>query len=190
MGEQTSVQDKHHLPEAVAILLRNRYQDFLQASWWLDPYPTYALGNMVRRHEFARRMSGREGNGEPVWSGAVEHFTESLSGAPFSVEGPQKSVEAVIDVLHSAPGGYRVMMKQIADAIVCADVGACIEFIYSAPRRIRENVNTRPVPVRLDVFDPSRIRLIATEAADYPFAYKTSRTPPPRSLWRLRRMCA
>lgn len=32
---ETSVQDKH-LPEAVAVLWRNRYSQWLENAWWLD----------------------------------------------------------------------------------------------------------------------------------------------------------
>ena len=172
---ETSVQDKH-LPEAVAVLWRNRYAQWLENAWWLDAMPTYAPDNFKRRHEFAQKMSGRDGDGDPVWAGATMHLTEQIPGSPWSVEGPERAVEATVALMHSAPGGYRMFLKQIVNAWITSDLGPCVEIIYTSPRRIRDGVATRPLPIGLDIFDPQRIRLIATEKEAYPFAYTTQRT--------------
>lgn len=172
-----SIQDKHILPndQVFTSFLRSQYLAALNDGWWwLEPMPPLLPGNISKRVEYARRMSGIHGVGDPVWGASIIHMAEQASGTPFSVEGPESAVKNGMDLLFSAPGGYREMIKQLCLNWVIADIGAPLEIIWSNPRKIREGVYYKTKPVGLDVFDPARLRLVAPQNADYPYAYRSS----------------
>ncbi len=173
-----SIQDKHKMLEDPVFnnYLRSQYTAALQDGWWwLEPMPPLLLPNLSARIEYARRMSGRHGTGDPVWGASVIHMAEQASGTPFSIAGTESAVRRSMDLLFSAPGKYREMIKMLCLNWVIADIGAPLEIIWETPRRIRDGVYFRPKPVGLDVFDPAHLRLVAPQNAEYPYAYRSDR---------------
>jgi len=143
--------------------------------WWLDPMPNLSLANLPDRLEYARRMTGIHGKGDPIWGASIAHMGEQAAGTPFSIEGPESAVKKSMDFMFSAPGGYRDMLKKMVLSYVTSDMGALLEVYYTAPQRIREGVYYKPKPMGLDVFDPAHIRPVAPSNMDYPFAYRTTK---------------
>lgn len=174
-----SIQDKHQIPNDPTFrnFISSRYQQFFadEGFWWLEPMPTLTLGNLSKRVQYARRMAGMHGSGDPVWGASVIHLIEQAAGTPFSIEGPESAVRKAMKLLFSAPGGYREMIKQICYNWVVSDMGAPVEIIWGDRRQIRDGVYYPPTPVGLDVFDPTRLRLIASQNAAYPYVYLSDR---------------
>lgn len=176
-----SVQDKNYIAENTFTYLQRQYMTmFGRNFWWLDPFPTLSHGNLEKRIQKARQMTGREGDGDPVWSGAIVHMAEQASGTPFSVEGPESAVDASMALLFSGPGGYRPVIKHMVMSWVEADIGSTLEVIWEQPRKLREGVYFKQKPVGIDPFDPTRIRLVAPGNAEYPYAYRTARLVTPK----------
>lgn len=174
-----SVQDKYRILEDPTFTryLMSRYEAMLnQPWWWLEPMPVLKMENLRDRIEYSERVSGIHGEGDPVWGASVIHMAEQASGTPFSIQGPDSAVKKSMDLMFSAPGGYREMIKQLCYSWVVADIGAPVEIVYEAPRKIRDGVYYKPKPAKLDVFDPARIRLVAPQTMAYPYAYQTNQT--------------
>jgi 2'-5' RNA ligase len=173
-----SVQDKYRLlsDPALSNFLVRRYEGLMAETWWwLDPMPNLAIANLPERLEYARRMTGIHGEGDPIWGASIIHMAEQAAGTPFSIEGPESAVKRSMDFMFSAPGGYRDMLKQLCLSWVTSDLGAPLEIIWEAPRKIRDGVYYKPKPIGLDIFDPAHIRPVAPLTMEYPFAYRTTR---------------